>query len=77
MPRIKRKIPKVRLNLDLPQTLKDQIEQLRYASHADSLSEVIRRSLAIYDYLVTENSAGSTIIVRHKDGTESRIALLL
>lgn len=70
-----RKQPKVRLNLDMSVEVKEQIEALRDRTHADSMSEVIRRALALYDFMLTQQEAGATTIVRTGDGAESRLPL--
>lgn len=71
-----RKQPKVRLNLDMSVEVKEQIEALRDRMHADSMSEVIRRALAIYDFLVAQQADGSITLVRSKDGSEKQIPLI-
>lgn len=76
MPRIARKQSKVRMNLDMPEPVKKRLEDLRNETYADSLSEVIRRALALYDLVWTEKQQGSTTIIRCKDGTEKQIQLL-
>lgn len=55
---------------------KQQLELLRDLTNADSMSEVVRRALAMYDFACNETSAGADIIVRAKDGSEQKILLL-
>ncbi|MGF6534308.1 hypothetical protein P3T20_005112 [Paraburkholderia sp. GAS206C] len=74
--RAARKQPKVRLNLDMSVEVKEQIEALRDRMHADSMSEVIRRALAIYDFLLTQQADGSITVIRSKDGSEKQIPLI-
>jgi len=53
---------------------------LRDLTEADSLTEVIRRSLAVYDYLWGERSKGGKILVRtvnEDGGVEERELVLL
>lgn len=65
------------MNLDMPEPIRHRLEELRDLTYAESLSEVIRRALALYDLVWTEKLAGaSTIIIRAKDGTEREIQLL-
>lgn len=71
-----RKQPKVRLNLDMSVEVKEQIETLRDRTHADSMGEVIRRALAVYDYLHSEQADGSHLLIRTKDGVEKGLPLL-
>lgn len=68
--------PKIRLNLDMPAGTKQQLEDLRDMTHADSMSEVIRRALALYDFLWQEKQNGATTIIRAKDGSEQKLPLI-
>lgn len=70
-----RKQPKVRLNLDMSVEVKEQIEALRERMHADSMSEVIRRALAVCDFVLTQHEQGATVVVRASDGTDTRLTL--
>lgn len=70
-----RKQPKVRLNLDMTVEVKEEIERLRDHIHADSMGEVIRRALAVYAYLQSEQTNGATILIRPKDGPEKGLPL--
>ncbi|MGF6603301.1 hypothetical protein P3T23_008055 [Paraburkholderia sp. GAS448] len=71
-----RKRPKTRLNLDMHPEVKEQLEKLRDRIHADSMGEVIRRALAVYDYLHCEQSNGATMVIRTRDGTEKGLPIL-
>lgn len=66
----------VRLNLVLSQRVKDQIEKVKEATDADSMSEVIRRALAVYDLLCEESAHGAVPVVKYKDGRERELILL-
>jgi len=52
MPKKGSRKPTTRLNLEIPQTLRDRIERLRDLSEAESMTEVIRRALATYEALL-------------------------
>jgi Arc/MetJ-type ribon-helix-helix transcriptional regulator len=69
------KQPKVRLNLDITLEAKEQIEGLRERTHSDSMSEVVRRALAVYDFLWTQKDGGATTILRFTDGSETLLPL--
>jgi hypothetical protein len=56
MPRLSLKQPTIRLNLDMLAEIKSQLEELRDLTHADSMSEVIRRALAVYDLVLSRNT---------------------
>ena len=67
---------RVRLNLDLDPKVKAQLEALRIRSGASSISEVIRRSIALYDLVIQHQSEGGTLVFKHSDETEESLRLL-
>jgi hypothetical protein len=70
-----RKEPKVRLNLDMHHEVKARLERVRDSIKADSMGEVVRRATAVYDHLLQEQLAGSTIVIRSADGSEKGLPL--
>lgn len=71
------KIPdKVRINLELPGKLKERIDHVKELSEAESVSEVLRWSLAVYEYLWMEKNKSSEIVIRKKNGKEIELELL-
>ena len=76
MPRPSRNQARVRLNLEMTEQVRAQLEELRDLTQADSMTEVIRRALAVYDFLWNEKEDGATTIVRTKDGKEREVLLL-
>jgi hypothetical protein len=60
----------------MPGEIKDQLEELRDLTHADSMSEVIRRAIAVYDFLWVEKTAGGITFVRDKEGNEKQLYLI-
>ena len=56
----------VRMNLKMSQKVRDRLEALSEATDL-SLSEVVRKSVAIYDLLLAETEAGASIIIRKGD----------
>jgi hypothetical protein len=52
------------------------MEHLRDKTGADSLTEVVRRAVTVYDVLVSAWQNGSTVTIRNKDGTEREIILV-
>jgi hypothetical protein len=56
-----------RLTLELPERARAKLENL--ATETDqSLSEVIRRSLALYDLMWSESKKGGALIIRTPEG---------
>lgn len=75
MPRPKQDQEKRKLTLELSLPVRERLTSLQQRSEADSLTEVIRRSLAIYDLLLAARENGDEIIIRSRDG-EKRLALV-
>ncbi|KYF80443.1 hypothetical protein BE20_24815 [Sorangium cellulosum] len=67
---------KVRLNLELPERVRERLERVRELSEADSLTEVIRRALSVYDALLTTtHDEGGKVVLRSADGNERELLL--
>lgn len=73
MARPEKKLPKVRLNLDMPAEVKEKIEALRDVNGIENLSEVVRRALAVYELIMSEQEEGAAIVFKKKDGKEQNI----
>lgn len=58
------KVVKKALNLRLPETVIERLEELKDLSEADSLSEVVRRALSTYELLLNHSKKenGKTIL---------------
>jgi len=56
-----------RLTLELPERARAKLENLSTETD-QSLSEVIRRALAIYDLLWSESKKGGSLIIRTPEG---------
>jgi hypothetical protein len=68
---------KIRLNLDLSPEVKAQLETVQSRTGATSLTEVIRRALATYDFLTERTNKGWQIVLRHeKKGGTTRVGKL-
>lgn len=42
----------------------------------ESLSQVVRRAVALYEMLISETSAGGEIVIRTNDGSEKHVVLI-
>jgi hypothetical protein len=60
--------PTRRLNLKLTAEVSDRLENLQQATGAASLTEVIARSLAVYEALWSAKDEGSTITITPQGG---------
>lgn len=67
---------RARLSLDLDAQTKANFESLRKRTGTASLTDLIRKSVALYD-LVTEHAAeGGKVVFRHKSGEEEQLRFL-
>jgi hypothetical protein len=75
MPRIKRP-ESVRINLEVNPSVRDRLDRLREATEAESITEVIRRALAVYETLVDLSDGKGQIMLRPKGGDETPLILV-
>lgn len=75
MPRPKRTKPTTRLTLDLSDEVRARLDRLKNQTGADSLTEVIRRALAVYDFCHRQKVDGMTVYVAG-GGVEKEVVLL-
>ncbi len=68
---------KVRLNLEVSEAVRDRLDGLKDRSGAESLTEVIRRALAVYDHLVLHSQAGGSVVLINSDGSREKLVLAL
>ena len=72
----RKKGPKVeRLNLTVTPKGREKIEQLMVNTGATSITEVIQKSVAVYDYLVEEKQSGGELLIRIGDKEKSVVIL--
>lgn len=55
--------------------VRDRMEELRDETGAHSLTEVISRSLAVYDFLWTQKKAGAKLLVQDSEGMRELVLL--
>ncbi len=69
MPRPPKNAETSRLSLELDVKVRQRLEELRTLLNADTLTEVVRRALTLFDRVATAKKAGgATVIIRDKDG---------
>jgi len=66
---------KKRLNLILGINVYRRIEDLRIETDKSSVTDVIRRSLAVYDFLLSRRKEGARIFVEDEDGKQELVIL--
>ncbi|HEY3898252.1 MAG TPA: hypothetical protein VGM54_06550 [Chthoniobacter sp.] len=67
---------RVRLSLDVTPKVREQLDLLEARTEAGSITEVIRRALALYDLVVEHQQEGGKLIFRHADGEEESLRML-
>lgn len=67
---------RARLSLDLDASTKANFEALRSRAGIGSLTDVIKKGVALFDVATAHQKNGGAIIFRHADGREERIVLL-
>jgi hypothetical protein len=75
MARPARSEPTKRLNLEMAETVRLRLENLREHTEADSLTEVVRRALLVYEFLWAEKLKGSNVVIRNSTGDKELIIL--
>ena len=66
----------VRVSLRLSKSAKDRLDRVKERSQAESLTEVIRNSIALYEALLDEKDSGSKVILRDAEGVEREVLLI-
>lgn len=67
---------KTRFNLETDVAGREMLERLRVQTNADSLAEVVRRSIGLMHFLLTKAESGSTILLRDDKGMVQELVLL-
>jgi hypothetical protein len=62
--------------MEMSEEVKQRVEHLRDITDADTMSEVVRRALALYDYIWSEKLNGSVPILRDKNGKDRELVIL-
>ena len=63
------------MNLEMSPQVREKLESISNATD-ESLSQVVRRSVAIYEMLLSETSSGGEIIIRATDGEEKHVVIV-
>lgn len=67
----------VRLNLRIRASMRDQLERVKEDAQAESLTQVLRNALVLYDALLAETKNGKTLVLRDEEGNEKEVMLVL
>lgn len=67
---------RARLSLDLDAVTKANFEALRERTGSGSLTDLIKKSVALFDVATDHQARGGAIVFRYPDGREERLVLL-
>lgn len=67
---------KIRLNLELNSVAHNQLQRVQERTHSPSITEIIRRALALFDLFTEHTSNGGEIIFKHRNGGEEKLRIL-
>lgn len=70
------KSKKFRLNLEFSPKVEERLQKLKTKSDSASVTEVIRRSIALFDLYLEQAEAGGEVIFRDRDGSEEKLKIL-
>ena len=71
-----KEIDRVRLSLDITPRVREQLTHLEKKTEAGSITEVVRRALALYDLVMEHQDEGGKLIFKHTDGEEELLRVL-
>ena len=67
---------KVRLNLAMPHKTKQLIDDLQERTGSGTMSETIRRALALLNVITAKQEEGGKLFVHWPNGTQSQVHIL-
>jgi len=75
MPRMPNKLRGGRLNLEIGKEVREKMEELRDQTGSRSLTDVVSRALAVYEFLWSQKKMGGRILVQDDGGTREVVLL--
>lgn len=73
--KIEKKAKMSRLNLALAERVRARIEELQHETGAQTLTEVVSKSLAVYDFLWARKKSGAKLLIQDSEGTRELVLL--
>ena len=67
---------KTRLQLKLSSQAKARLKALQNMSDADSMAEVVRVALHLYEVVLVAQASGDDVVLRETDGTLTRLVVV-
>ena len=75
MPRMPNKLKGGRLNLEIGKEVRERMAELMDETGARSLTDVVSRALAVYDFLCKQKKKGGKIVIQDDEGTRELVLL--
>lgn len=67
---------KIRLNLDISRETRERLAELQQTTQLSSVSDVVRRALALLTLVVENEQEGGKLVFRKQDGSEETLIIL-
>lgn len=67
---------RIRLNLAISPKVKHRLERLQEATDGASVTEVIRRALAIYEEVIAIREDGGQLFIKNSNGESERLRIV-
>ncbi len=67
---------RVRLNLEFPPKVANNLERLADLSESSSRTEVIRKALKLFDLVLSHREEGGKLVLEHQDGSQETVQFL-
>ena len=67
---------RVPIHLEVSPTVRKRLERLVEVTEAESMTEVFRRALALYEVVLLEQRGGRRLLLEEKDGNTVELRIL-
>jgi hypothetical protein len=62
--------------LELNSVAHEQLQRVKKRTHSPSITDIVRRALALFDLFTEHTSKGGEVVFKHRDGTEEKVRIL-
>jgi hypothetical protein len=67
---------RARLHIEVPEETRERLAKIQTDTGAASISEAVRRALALMHVVLEHEAAGGKVIFRNRDGSEESLLML-
>lgn len=64
-----------RLTLEMPDGVRERIDEMKVLSQATSISEVVRRALSVYELLLDAEAKGGSVLIEDPSGKMRQLVI--